>query len=124
MSRHLLVTGGAGFIGSNFVHHVMAHTDDTVTVLDKLTYAGSAASLEGLPEGRVRLVEGDIADAVLVEELVSGLTGEGDAIVHYAAESHNDNSLADPSPFLHTNITGTFTLLEAARRHGTRIHHV
>ena len=124
MSRHLLVTGGAGFIGSNFVHHVMAHTDDTVTVLDKLTYAGSAASLEGLPQNRVRLVEGDIADAVLVEELVSGLTGEGDAIVHYAAESHNDNSLADPSPFLHTNITGTFTLLEAARRHGTRIHHV
>ena len=124
MSRHLLVTGGAGFIGSNFVHHVMAHTDDTVTVLDKLTYAGSAASLEGLPEGRVRLVEGDIADAALVEELVAGLRGEGDAIVHYAAESHNDNSLADPSPFLHTNITGTFTLLEAARRHGVRIHHV
>ena len=124
MSRHLLVTGGAGFIGSNFVHHVMAHTDDTVTVLDKLTYAGSAASLEGLPEGRVRLVEGDIADAALVEDLVSGLTGAGDAIVHYAAESHNDNSLTDPSPFLHTNITGTFTLLEAARRHGTRLHHV
>ncbi len=124
MSPHLLVTGGAGFIGSNFVHHVLAHTDARVTVLDKLTYAGSAASLAGLPEDRVRLVEGDVADAALVEELVAPLTGEGDAIVHYAAESHNDNSLADPSPFLHTNLTGTFTLLEAARRHGTRYHHI
>ncbi|GLI30107.1 MULTISPECIES: dTDP-glucose 4,6-dehydratase [Brachybacterium] len=124
MSPHLLVTGGAGFIGSNFVHHVLAHTDARVTVLDKLTYASSAASLDGLPEGRVRLVEGDVADAALVEELVAPLTGEGDAIVHYAAESHNDNSLADPSPFLHTNFTGTFTLLEAARRHGTRYHHI
>ena len=124
MSPHLLVTGGAGFIGSNFVHHVIAHTDAQVTVLDKLTYAGSAENLAGLPEERVRLVEGDIADAALVEELVAPLTEEGDAIVHYAAESHNDNSLSDPSPFLHTNITGTFTLLEAARRHGTRLHHV
>lgn len=124
MSPHLLVTGGAGFIGSNFVHHVLAHTDARVTVLDKLTYAGSAASLDGLPADRVRLVEGDVVDAALVEELVSPLTGEGDAIVHYAAESHNDNSLADPSPFLHTNLTGTFTLLEAARRHGTRYHHI
>lgn len=124
MSPHLLVTGGAGFIGSNFVHHALAHTDARVTVLDKLTYAGSAASLAGLPEDRVRLVEGDVADAALVEELVAPLTGEGDAIVHYAAESHNDNSLADPSPFLHTNLTGTFTLLEAARRHGTRYHHI
>ena len=124
MSRHLLVTGGAGFIGSNFVHHVLDTTDDTVTVLDKLTYAGNRASLEGLPENRVRLVEGDIADAALVDELVGGLTGEDDAIVHYAAESHNDNSLSDPSPFLTTNLIGTYTLLEAARKHGTRIHHI
>lgn len=121
---HLLVTGGAGFIGSNFVHHVLAHTDARVTVLDKLTYAGSSASLAGLPEGRVRLVEGDIADAALVDELVAPLTGEGDAIVHYAAESHNDNSLNDPSPFLQTNLIGTFSLLEAARKHGTRLHHI
>ena len=75
MSPHLLVTGGAGFIGSNFVHHVLGHTDARVTVLDKLTYAGSAASLAGLPEDRVRLVEGDVADAALVEELVAPLTG-------------------------------------------------
>lgn len=119
-SRHLLVTGGAGFIGSNFVHHVLSHTDDTVTVLDALTYAGNRASLEGLPEERMRLVVGDIADAATVDPLVE----QADAVVHYAAESHNDNSLADPSPFLHTNLIGTYTLLEAARRHGTRFHHV
>nr|WP_239552435.1 dTDP-glucose 4,6-dehydratase [Brachybacterium muris] len=116
----MLVTGGAGFIGSNFVHHVLSHTDDTVTVLDALTYAGNRASLEGLPEERVRLVVGDIADAATVDPLVE----QADAVVHYAAESHNDNSLADPSPFLHTNLIGTYTLLEAARRHGTRFHHV
>ncbi|MEV7759283.1 dTDP-glucose 4,6-dehydratase [Microbacterium sp. NPDC089180] len=119
MSR-LLVTGGAGFIGSNFVHHVIAHTDHTVTVLDKLTYAGNEASLAGLPEDRVRLVVGDIADAAVVDPLVS----EADAVVHYAAESHNDNSLHDPRPFLDTNIIGTYTLLEAARRHDVRFHHI
>lgn len=119
-SRHLLVTGGAGFIGSNFVHHVLSHTDDTVTVLDALTYAGNRASLEGLPEERMRLVVGDIADAATVDPLVA----QADAVVHYAAESHNDNSLADPSPFLHTNLIGTYTLLEAVRRHGTRFHHI
>ena len=119
-SRHLLVTGGAGFIGSNFVHHVLSHTDDTVTVLDALTYAGNRASLEGLPEERMRLVVGDVADAAAVDPLVA----QADAVVHYAAESHNDNSLADPSPFLHTNLIGTYTLLEAARRHGTRFHHI
>lgn len=119
MSR-LLVTGGAGFIGSNFVHHVIAHTDHTVTVLDKLTYAGNRASLEGLPADRVRLVVGDIADAAVVDPLVA----EADAVVHYAAESHNDNSLHDPRPFLDTNIIGTYTLLEAARRHDVRFHHI
>jgi len=120
MPRRLLVTGGAGFIGSNFVHHVLQHTDDHVTVLDKLTYAGNLASLEGLPENRVRFVRGDIADADLVDELF----GQVDAVVHYAAESHNDNSLHDPRPFLDTNIIGTYTLLEAARRHGRRFHHI
>ena len=118
--RRLLVTGGAGFIGSNFVHHVVSHTDDHVTVLDKLTYAGNRASLAGLPEDRVEFVQGDIADAELVDELF----GRVDAVVHYAAESHNDNSLDDPRPFLDTNIIGTYTLLEAARRHGRRFHHI
>ena len=116
----LLVTGGAGFIGSNFVHYLMADTEAKVTVLDKLTYAASREALEGLPEGRVELVVGDIADAALVDPLVA----EHDAVVHYAAESHNDNSLHDPSPFITTNLVGTFTILEAVRKAGTRLHHI
>jgi dTDP-glucose 4,6-dehydratase len=118
--QRILVTGGAGFIGSNFVHHLVEHTDATVTVLDKLTYAASRESLAGLPEDRVSLVVGDIAHASVVEPLV----GEHDAVVHYAAESHNDNSLTDPSPFVQTNIIGTFTLLEAVRKAGVRFHHI
>ena len=116
----LLVTGCAGFIGSNFVHHVLAHTYHEVTVLDALTYAGNLASLNGLPEDRFRFVKGDITDAGLVDELFAGV----DAVVHYAAESHNDNSLDNPRPFLDTNIIGTYTLLEAARKHGVRFHHI
>ncbi|OJV95488.1 MAG: dTDP-glucose 4,6-dehydratase [Microbacterium sp. 67-17] len=118
--RRLLVTGGAGFIGSDFVHYLMSHTDDSVTVLDKLTYAGNRASLESVPADRFRFVEGDICDAVLVNELFD----EHDAVVHFAAESHNDNSLSGPAPFVHTNLVGTFTLLEAARRTGVRYHHI
>ncbi len=118
--REILVTGGAGFIGSNFVHHVLRETDLRVTVLDKLTYAASRAALADLPEDRVRLVVGDVAEADDVEPLVAAC----DAVVHFAAESHNDNSLADPSPFIRTNLVGTFTLLEAVRRHGRRLHHV
>src|SRR5690606_5571398 len=95
-------------------------TDHYVTVLDKLTYAGNLASLAGLPDERVAFVHGDIVDA----ELVDGLVADTDAIVHYAAESHNDNSLHDPRPFLDTNLVGTYTLLEAARRYGTRLHHI
>ena len=120
LMARLLVTGGAGFIGSNFVHHVVEHTDHHVTVLDALTYAGNRASLAGLPEERVAFVKGDITDAPLVDELFA----DADAVVHYAAESHNDNSLDDPRPFLDTNILGTYTLLEAARKHGRRFHHI
>ncbi|WP_370894443.1 dTDP-glucose 4,6-dehydratase [Janibacter sp. GXQ6167] len=116
----LLVTGGAGFIGSNFCHYLVGQTDSEVTVLDKLTYAASRESLQGLPSERVSLVVGDICDADLVDRLVD----EHDAVVHYAAESHNDNSLSDPSPFIQTNIVGTFTILEAVRKHGVRLHHV
>ena len=116
----LLVTGGAGFIGSNFVHHVLAETEHNVTVLDALTYAGNVRSLEDLPEKRFDLVVGDITDAPLADRL----TREHDAVVHFAAESHNDNSLHDPRPFLDTNVIGTYTLIEAARRHGTRFHHI
>ena len=117
---HLLVTGGAGFVGANFVHHLLQNTDHTVTVLDKLTYAGNAASLEGLPPHRVQFVRGDIADAALVDSLF----GKVNAVVHFAAESHNDNSLADPRPFLDTNLIGTYTLLEATRKHDVRFHHI
>jgi dTDP-glucose 4,6-dehydratase len=118
--RSVLVTGGAGFIGSNFVRHLVSHTDLSITVLDKLTYAASRESIADLPEDRCRLVVGDIVDAALVDELV----GSHDAVVHFAAESHNDNSLNDPSPFVQTNLVGTFTLLEAARRHDVRFHHI
>ena len=116
----LLVTGGAGFIGSNFVHHLVEHTEHDAIVLDALTYAGNRESLAGLPTDRVRLVVGDIRDAALVDQLFP----LADAVVHYAAESHNDNSLDGPRPFLDTNIVGTYTLLEAARKHATRFHHV
>ena len=115
-----LVTGGAGFIGSNFVRHLLEHTQHSVTVLDKLTYAGNRASLDGLPAERFSFVQGDICDAELVYRLVAGT----DVVVHFAAESHNDNSLRDPSPFLQTNLIGTYTLLEAVRRHERRYHHI
>ncbi|MDU7281498.1 MAG: dTDP-glucose 4,6-dehydratase [Leuconostoc citreum] len=119
--KNILVTGGAGFIGANFVRYIVEeHPDIFVTVLDRLTYAGNCANLAGLPEDRVKLVVGDIADAPLVDQLVS----ETDAVIHYAAESHNDNSLQDPSPFVQTNIIGTYTLLEAVRKYNKRFHHV
>jgi len=98
----------------------MEHTGLHVTVLDKLTYAGNLDSLSGLPPERSTFVKGDICDAGLVD----GLMGSVDAVVHFAAESHNDNSLQDPRPFLDTNLLGTFTLIEAARRYGTRFHHI
>lgn len=116
----LLVTGGAGFIGANFVHHVLASTDDTVIVLDKLTYAGNRASLADCPANRYEFVQGDICDRELVDQLVA----RADTVVHFAAESHNDNSLLDPEPFVTTNVLGTFALLEAVRKHDKRYHHV
>ncbi|CAN7250828.1 dTDP-glucose 4,6-dehydratase [Mycolicibacterium frederiksbergense] len=116
----LLVTGGAGFIGANFVHLTLRENPDAeVTVLDALTYAGSRESLAPVAD-RIRLVEGDITDA----ELVTGLVAQTDAVVHFAAETHVDNGLADPAPFLRSNVIGTFTVLEAVRRHGVRLHHV
>ena len=116
----LLVTGGAGFIGANFVHQVVAERAKVaVTVLDALTYAGSRESLESL-RGGVRVVEGDLTDETLVDALVA----ESDAVVHFAAETHVDNSLADPAPFVHSNVIGTFSVLEAVRRRGVRLHHI
>ena len=117
----ILVTGGAGFIGSNFVRHVYRERPDwQVTVLDAMTYAGNEANLAGLDPKRVNLVKGNVCDADLVDKLAS----ETDAVVHFAAESHNDNSLSDPWPFVETNLIGTYRLLEAARRYGVRLHHI
>ena len=116
----MLVTGGAGFIGANFVHQTLReHPEHSVTVLDALTYAGNEASLAPV-RGDIEFVRGSVADAELVDKLVA----RHDVVVHFAAESHNDNSLRDPSPFLTTNLVGTFTILEAVRRHGVRLHHI
>lgn len=119
-----LVTGGAGFIGSNFVHHVLRERKDSeVVVLDKLTYAGNLMSLDGLAKKygkRYQFVKGDICDAKLVDDLVKNT----DVVVHYAAESHNDNSLNDPAPFIQTNVVGTYTLIQAARKYDKRYHHI
>ena len=115
----LLVTGGAGFIGSNFVRHVHRERPDwEIVVYDLLTYAGDRRNVEGLE--RVTLVEADICDA----EATDAAVAECDAVVHFAAESHNDNSLESPWQFVHTNVIGTYQVLEACRRHGTRLHHI
>ena len=119
--KNMIVTGGAGFIGSNFCHYVAEHHPEVhITVLDKLTYAGNPANLDGIDSDRCELVVGDICDA----ELVDRLFAKNDCCVHFAAESHNDNSIADPSPFLKTNVEGTYTLLQAARKHDVRLHHI
>ncbi|WP_132992379.1 dTDP-glucose 4,6-dehydratase [Gordonia zhaorongruii] len=116
----VLVTGGAGFIGANFVLRTLATRPDAeLTVLDKFTYAANPATLAPVAD-RVRVVRGDIADPAVVDPLVA----RSDLVVNFAAESHNDNSLADPSSFVQTNLVGTYTLLEAVRRHGTTLHHV
>lgn len=121
MFKNIVVTGGAGFIGSNFVHWVVNHQPDVhVTVLDALTYAGNLENLAGLPTERVEFVHGNICDAAVVGRLFANQ----DACVHFAAESHNDNSIADPLPFLKTNVEGTYTLLQAARDAGIRLHHI
>ncbi len=119
--KNVIVTGGAGFIGSNFVHWVIENQPGVhVMVLDALTYAGNPDNIAGLPQDRMTFVHGDICDA----ELVDKLAADADAIVHFAAESHNDNSILDPTPFLRTNVEGTFTLLQAARKHDLRFHHI
>ena len=116
----LLVTGGAGFIGSNFVHYTVANRPEyEITVLDALTYAGNTANLQPV-SSKITFVEGNICDAELMDRLV----GETDVVVHFAAESHNDNSLKNPWPFVQTNIVGTYTILEAVRGHGKRLHHI
>ena len=118
----ILVTGGAGFIGSNFIRYFLKrYPDDSVVNVDALTYAGNLENLREWQEDiRYRFVKGDIGDAVLIGPLVA----ECDAVVHFAAESHVDRSILGPEAFVRTNVFGTFVLLEAARKYGKRFHHV
>lgn len=116
----LLITGGAGFIGSNFVHYTLKNRPEYhLTVVDKLTYAGNPDSLNSVLD-KIDFVTGDICD----QELMDKLVGETDIVVHFAAESHNDNSLRNPWPFIQTNLVGTATILEAVRKHSKRLHHI
>lgn len=117
---NLLVTGGAGFIGANFVLYTLKHhPEHQITVIDKLTYAANPSTLDSVRD-QITFVEGDICDRELMDKLVA----DTDIVVHFAAESHNDNSLRDPWPFLHTNLMGTASILEAVRKHGARLHHI
>lgn len=122
-ARRLLVTGGAGFIGSNFVRHwIGTNPDDEVIVLDLLTYAGNRANLADV-EGRFTFVQGDIADAELVERILA--ERPTDIVVNFAAESHNSYAVVNPGAFFRTNVLGTQVLCEAARRAGVgRFHHI
>ena len=116
----MLITGGAGFIGGNFVHYtIKKHPNYSITVLDALTYAGDTKTLESVKDS-INFVQGNICDRELVDKLVE----DTDIVVHFAAESHNDNSLSNPWPFVETNIIGTYTILEAVRKHTKRLHHI
>lgn len=118
---NVLVTGGAGFIGSNFVHYVLRERPDWhVTVYDALTYAGNIKNLDGLDESKFTFIKGDICDEAAIEAAVV----DCDAVVHFAAESHVDNSIHGPWPFVNTNIVGTYRVLEAVRKHDKRLHHI
>jgi len=118
---NILVTGGAGFIGSNFVRYVYRERPDWhITVIDLLTYAGNKENLRGLDENRISFIHGDICDQKIIEDAVASC----DSVVHFAAESHNDNSLHSPWPFVNTNVVGTYQLLEAVRKYKKRLHHI
>lgn len=117
---NILVTGGAGFIGSNFVHLALNQRPDwKITVIDKMGYAGNMASLNNVL-GQIEFIHGDICDTNLIEELVA----KNDHVVHFAAESHNDNSLHNPWPFIESNLIGTYRILEAVRKHNKKLHHI
>ena len=118
----LLVTGGAGFIGSAFVRYtIREHADDQVVTLDALTYAGNTENLQEVMENpRHRFVKGDVCDRLLVNRLVA----ECDAVAHFAADTHVDRSIAGANDFIRTNVLGTLSLLEAVKEHGKRFHHI
>ena len=116
----ILITGGAGFIGSNFTHYLVVNRPDwDITVYDKLTYAGNLKNLETI-KNKIKFVQADICDEKIIDEEVS----KNDIVVHFAAESHNDNSLLSPWPFVETNIIGTYRILEAVRKYNKRLHHI
>lgn len=121
--KNLLVTGGAGFIGANFVHYMLNKYDNiTITVYDKLTYAGNMENLTLVAkDARYRFCQGDICEAAMVEEVMGAY--KIDTIVNFAAETHVDRSLMEPSSFIQTNIYGTFVLLEAAKKFGVERYH-
>ncbi len=120
MSLKTLITGGAGFIGSNFIHLIRKQRPDwQITVIDKMGYAGNMASLDGVIQD-IAFVKGDITDQDLLDDLVA----DTDLVVHFAAESHNDNSLNDPWPFVESNLIGTYRILEAVRNHDKKLHHI
>jgi dTDP-glucose 4,6-dehydratase len=117
----LLVTGGAGFIGSNFARVVLEQRPDWhVIVYDALTYAGNKTNLDGLDSNRFNFIQANVCDESAINEAVASV----DAVVHFAAESHNDNSLTSPWPFVNTNIIGTYRVLEAVQKHQKRLHHI
>lgn len=116
----MLITGGAGFIGANFVHYTLKNKPEySITVIDKLTYAGNVDNLSSVLND-IEFVTGDICDSELMDKLVA----DTDIVVHFAAESHNDNSLRNPWPFIQTNLVGTAVILEAVRKHSKRLHHI
>ena len=116
VSMKLLVTGGAGFIGSHFINYWMKnHPEDKITNLDKLTYAGNLENLKNVAHNpNYSFVKGDVTDMVLVEEVMKDV----DIVVHFAAETHVDRSIIDPWPFIQSNFVGTYTLLEVAKKLG------
>jgi len=116
----MLITGGLGFIGSNFVRLTLKERPEyDITIIDNMTYAGNPKTLEDIKDS-ITFVKADITD----EKIIDNLVAKNDIIVHFAAESHNDNSLKDPWPFVNTNIIGTFRILEAVRKYEKRLHHV
>ncbi len=123
--KNLLVTGGAGFIGSNFTRYILEkYPNYAVVVLDKLTYAGNPDNLKDVAErfaGRYAFVQGDIADAGAVDAVMQA--HHVDTIVNFAAETHVDRSLLEPDAFIKTDVYGTYVLLEAARKYGVERYH-
>ncbi|MCL4392919.1 dTDP-glucose 4,6-dehydratase [Patescibacteria group bacterium] len=117
----ILVTGGAGFIGSNFVRLIYYERPNwVITIVDKLTYAGNLNNIADLDKNRVKFVKADICNANAINKFIK----ENDIVVHFAAESHNDNSLQNPYPFIKTNLLGTYNILEGIRKYNKRLHHV